>query len=99
MTGDEGFDLQRVETVGRLGDLAHANAQVLAAHELTGRSVEQPKAGAAPLEPEPQALVRLSLGHASGTLDPTGHAGVCPHHGSPTRVFRDEADTTFVAKV
>ena len=66
MTGGEGVVLQRVETVGHPGDLDHANALVLAAHDLTGRSIPQPKAGAAPLEPEPQALVRLSLGHASG---------------------------------
>jgi len=73
--------------------------RILAAHDLAGRRIAQPEPSPAPLQPKPQPLVRLPFRHASGTLVPAGLAGACPHHGSPRRVVRAEADTGVVANV
>ena len=97
--GSECVVLERVDPIGHAGDLDHANARILAAHELAGRSIAQAKSGAAPLEPEPESLLGPPFRHVAQTLVAAGHAWDCPQRGSPRRVFRDEADTAFVTNV
>jgi len=83
---------------GHAGDLDHANARILAAHELTGRGIAQAKSGAAPLEPEPESLLGPPFRHAAD-LVAAGHARGLSPPWLARRVFPDEADTAFVTNV